>query len=100
VTRILLAVVMALGVAGPRVVEARQAQAVSAQPAPAAPADGQGEFVPVSELPPTEQLPAAPLVLGAYAFIWAAVLVYVFLLRRRLAAVQKDLDQLKRQTRS
>ncbi|MBK5296596.1 MAG: CcmD family protein [Vicinamibacteria bacterium] len=50
--------------------------------------------MPVTDLPPVEQLPAAPLVLGAYAFIWVAVLVYVALLWRRLAAVQKDLDAL------
>ena len=65
----------------------------AAQPAtPPAATDG---FVPVTDLPAAEQLPAAPLVLGAYAFIWVAVLVYVALLWRRLAAVQKDLDALK-----
>ena len=70
----------------------------AAQPAtppaarPPAAIDG---FVPVTDLPPAEQLPAVPLVLGAYAFIWVAVLVYVALLWRRLAAVQKDLDALK-----
>jgi CcmD family protein len=70
--------------------------ALFAQPAPAPPdtaaTDG---FVPVTDLPPAEQLPAAPLVLVAYAFIWVAVLAYVALLWRRLAAVQKDLDALK-----
>ena len=74
------------------------------QPAPAptaaAPRAAQNEFVPVTDLPPAEQMPAGPLVLGAYGFIWAAVLVYVFLLSRRLAAVQKDIDALKRHTRS
>ena len=69
---------------------------VSAQPAPAAPPPAATDgFVPVTDLPPAEQLPAAPLVLGAYAFIWVAVLVYVALLWRRLGAVQKDLDALK-----
>ena len=66
--------------------------AVSQPATPPAAIDG---FVPVTDLPPAEQLPAAPLVLGAYAFIWIAVLVYVALLWRRLAAVQKDLDALK-----
>ena len=47
--------------------------------------------MPVTDLPPDEQLPAAPLVLTAYAIIWVAVLVYVGLLWRRLGAVQKDL---------
>ena len=71
--------------------------ATAAQPAtppssaPPAATDG---FVPVGDLAAAEQLPAAPLVLGAYAFMWVAVLVYVALLWRRLAAVQKDLDAL------
>ena len=47
-----------------------------------------------------QQMPAGPLVLGAYGFMWAVVLVYVFLLSRRLQAVQKDIDALKRQTRN
>ena len=74
------------------------------QPTPAAPAAApqaaQDEFVPVKDLPPAEQMPAGPLVLGAYGFMWAAVLVYVFTLARRLQAVQKDIDGLRKQTRS
>ena len=38
----------------------------------AAAAPAQGEFVPVNALPPTEQLPAAPLLIAAYAFVWVA----------------------------
>ena len=72
----------------------RLAAAQPATPPPTPPAATDG-FVPVTDLPPAEQLPAAPLLLGAYAFIWVAVLVYVALLWRRLAAVQKDLDALK-----
>lgn len=64
-----------------------------AQPAGQVVPDG---FEPVTEVPPEEQIPAGPLVAGAYAFIWLAVLVYVGMLWRRLAAVQKDLDALKR----
>lgn len=89
----------ALGLlAGPRV-DARQqpAAAPATQPAPQA---AQSEFVPVKDLPAAEQMPAGPLVLGAYGFMWAVVLVYVFLLSRRLQAVQKDIDALKRQTRN
>jgi len=70
------------------------AVAQATQPAQPAATDG---FVPVTDLPPAEQLPAAPMVIGAYAFIWVAVLVYVGLLWRRLGAVQKDLDALARQ---
>jgi hypothetical protein len=53
----------------PDVVERAFAQ----QPAPSAP---QGEFVPVKELPQHEELPAAPLVIAAYGFVWVALLVY------------------------
>ena len=66
--------------------------AAALQPAAQTVPDG---FEPVTEVPPEEQIPAQPLVAGAYAFIWLAVLVYVGLLWRRLAAVQKDLDALK-----
>jgi CcmD family protein len=38
-----------------------------------------------------EQLPAAPLVFGAYAFVWLALLIYVLFLWRRLAQVDRDL---------
>ncbi len=80
-------------------------QAQATAPAPTGPASdsrpqaARGEFVPVSELPPVDQVPAGPLVLGAYGFIWAVVLVYVFSVARRLSAVQKDLEALQHRTR-
>ena len=40
---------------------------------------GQSEFVPVTEIPASEQLPSAPLVIAAYAFVWIAFLAYVWL---------------------
>ena len=36
---------------------------------------GQTTFVPVDQLPPGDQLPSAPLLVAAYAFVWVAVLV-------------------------
>ena len=71
-------------------------------PAPAQPSKppaAQDGFVPVSQLPPTEELPPGPLVLGAYSFIWVAVLVYVWSLARRLNTVQKDFDALSKRQR-
>lgn len=68
---------------------------VAQQPPPtsAAPAD----FVPVNALPPqTEQLPAAPLVIGAYAVVWVAVLVYVWMLWRRMTRLEGELADLQR----
>ena len=51
-------------------------------------------FVPVDTLPPSEQLPAARLVIAAYAFVWLAVFGYVWSLWRRLAKVEGELQQL------
>ena len=53
-------------------------------------------YVPVKDLPAAEQLPAAPLVLGAYALIWVGVLVYVWSISRRLASVDRELAALRR----
>jgi CcmD family protein len=53
-------------------------------------------FVPVDQLPGQEQLPAAPLVAAAYGVAWAAVLVYVWFLWRRLAQVERELADVAR----
>jgi CcmD family protein len=55
---------------------------------------GQSEFVPVNELPAAEQLPAAPLLIAAYAFVWVAVLAYVWSIWRRLGKVERDISEL------
>jgi CcmD family protein len=60
------------------------------------PTGGQSEFVPVSSLPPTEQLPAAPLLIAAYAFVWLAVFVYVWSVWRRLGRVESEMRALER----
>ena len=57
----------------------------------------QSEFVPVTEVPPSEQLPAAPLLIAAYAFVWAAVLAYAWLMWRRLGKVERELNTLSAQ---
>ena len=55
----------------------------------------QDEFVPVSELPPTEQLPAAPLLIGAYVFVLVALFVYVLLVAKRVSAVHQEVQRLE-----
>jgi len=55
---------------------------------------GQSQFVPVNELPAAEQLPAAPLLIAAYVFVWAAMLAYVWSLWRRLGKVERDISEL------
>jgi CcmD family protein len=60
------------------------------------PATGQSEFVPVNSLPAVEQLPAAPLVIGAYAFVWVTLLVYLWSIWRRMRKVEQELADLNR----
>lgn len=55
-------------------------------------AQAQNEFVPASQVA-TETLPAAPLVFIAYAFVWVALVGYVFALWRRLGRVERELAQ-------
>jgi CcmD family protein len=59
----------------------------------------QNEFIPVDKLPPAEQLPAAPLLIAAYAFVWIAVMVYVWTIWRRLAKVEAEVEALERKSR-
>ena len=71
------------------------AAAAAQQPRP----QQQDEFVPISELPPEEQLPAQPLVIGAYAFAWLAIGGYVWSVARRLDSVQRELERLEADTK-
>jgi CcmD family protein len=52
------------------------------------------EYVPISQLPPQEQLAAAPLLIGAYAFVLVVLFLYVYSVARRLTNVQRELDRL------
>ena len=56
--------------------------------------------MPVEDLPSQEQLPAAPLVAAAYGVAWAAILIYVWFLWRRLAQVERDLADVARRVNS
>ena len=67
------------------------AQAPPGQTAPQEPAD---QFVPVKALPQQDQLPAAPLLVAAYAFVWVALLVYVWTIWRRLMRVEREIQEL------
>jgi hypothetical protein len=58
---------------------------------------GQSEFQPVTEIPASEQLPSAPLVIAAYAFVWLAFVVYVWVMWRKLGKVEQDLHALSTQ---
>ena len=55
----------------------------------------QDEFVPVSELPPSEQLPAARLLVVAYAFAWVAILGFLWSIWTRLGRVERELGDVR-----
>lgn len=67
------------------------ASARAAQPAQPAARD---EFVPIREIPPEDQLPAAPLLIAAYGVAWLVILLYVWSIWRRLARVERELQTL------
>ena len=53
------------------------------------------DFVPVDESQPGEEIPALPLIAGAYGFIWVAMLGYVWTIGRRLQKVEGELAELE-----
>ena len=54
------------------------------------------EFVPVKDLGSQEQLPATPLVIGAYAVAWIAVFLYLWSIWRRLSRVESEIASVTR----
>ena len=72
------------------------AGAVSIHASPPQPPSAQDGFVPVENLPEKEQLPAAPLVMGAYAVAWVAVFGYLWASGRRLGHVERDILEVSR----
>ena len=68
------------------------ASAQTAQPQ----GQAQTEFVPVNELPPQEQMPAAPLVIAAYAVAWIGIFIYLASIWRRLQKVDRELADVAR----
>lgn len=75
--------------------------AVLSMPLPAVahaqqPPPGQEEFVPLSEIPAEEQIPAFTLVAAAYAAVWVVLIGYVWSVSRRLNVVEREVDALAR----
>jgi len=83
VTALLFVVALSLGSAG--------VVALTAQPPTAS--DG---FVPVESLGAQEQLPAAPLLMSAYAVAWIAIFGYLWSLWQRLGRVERDIMEIRR----
>ena len=64
--------------------------AVFAMQPPAA----QSEYVPLKDLPPGDQMPAAPFLIAAYAFVWIAAMFYLWTIWRRLNRVETEMRAL------
>jgi CcmD family protein len=88
---VILGGALALSMAAPQTVRLQAATTVQ-QPSQEAPAG----FVPASELPAQDQLPAAPLLVAAYGFAWVMILVYLWSLWRRLGVVEKEIADVAR----
>ncbi len=72
-------------------IELGVAEATVGQPA-------QDEFIPLESVPPEDQLPAAPLLVAAYALLWVAVVGYLWSIWRRMMTVERELSDLSRRT--
>lgn len=88
--RVLLVVVglVAIGGLGPVPVVAQLTEAAQ---------DG---FVPMGDIPPEDQLPAAPLLVAAYAVVWAIAIGYLWTIWRRLGTVEQELAEVARRVKS
>ena len=60
----------------------------------------QGQFLPIDQIPRSEQLPAAPLLIAAYVFVWIVALAYVWSIWRRLDRVEREMRDLERRQKS
>ena len=66
------------------------AAAAAQQPQPS-----MDEFVPVSEVPASEQIPAFRLVAAAYGFVWIVLAGYVWSVGSRLSKVEREIAGLE-----
>ena len=55
----------------------------------------QEDFTPIDQLPPQEQLPAARLLVGAYAFVVLMLFGYLVMVSRRLSTIRSEVDRLE-----
>src|ERR1700752_1892339 len=72
---------------------------LSAQTQPPPKPAATDEFVPIDQLPPQEQVPAAPMVVAAYSFVWIAFLAYVLSLVKRTRKVETNIAVLEKPRR-
>jgi CcmD family protein len=68
----------------------------SAAPQPPKPTPAQEGFVPIEDLPAQDQLPAARLLMTAYAVAWLAVFGYLWSIWQRLGRVEREIAAVNR----
>ena len=78
--------VILCAVAAPLAAEMQQPPSTAAQ-------DG---FVPIDQLQPKEQLPAAPLVMAAYSVAWLVIFGYVWSIWQRLSQVEQEITSVSK----
>ena len=52
-------------------------------------------FLPLNKLPPTEQFPAARLLIAAYIVVIVVLFLYLVSVSRRLTTVQREVERLE-----
>jgi CcmD family protein len=52
-------------------------------------------FLPLDKLPPTEQFPAARLLIAAYVVVIVVLFLYLLSVARRLSSVQREVERLE-----
>ena len=60
------------------------------------PPSGSDQFLPLDQLPPGQELPAAPFLIGAYAFVWIAAMFYLWTIWRRVDKLGDEMKALER----
>lgn len=70
-----------------------------AVPLMAQPQPSPDEFVPLSEVPPAEQIPAFRLLAVAYGFVWVALVGYTWSLASRINKIEGEIGELERKGR-
>lgn len=53
-------------------------------------------YVPIDQLPPSEQMPSAPFVVAAYSAVWLVAMFYLWSIWRRIGKVEEDMQGLAR----
>ncbi len=62
------------------------------------PPSGSDQFRPLDQLPPGQELPAAPFLVGAYAFVWVAAMFYLWTIWRRVGKLGDEMKALERRS--